>query len=212
MAGGAGHPRPTPPTAQAFAAAPAAELAADYLAGRLPPVAQMAVAIFLHQYGMRGPGEIDIGRPRWREQPEPIMQVLQSYLAIDDPANAPDAVFAPWRARRRQRRRRNWRRQCEERAGGPVKARLVRWAIGRYRALGGLREAPKFFAIRYMGIVRQGLLAQRAADWRHAGMLERGGRPVFLDHTRTAGDRERSVTSVRALRERVAERRAAACT
>ena len=81
-------------TAQAFVAAPAAELAADYLAGRLPPVAQMAVAIFLHQYGMRGPGEIDIGRPRWREQPEPIMQVLQSYLAIDDPANAPDAVFA----------------------------------------------------------------------------------------------------------------------
>ena len=80
---------------QAFAAAPPAQLAADYLAGRLPPVAQMAVAIFLHQYGMRGPGEIDIGRPRWREQPEPIMQVLQSYLAIDDPASAPDAVFAP---------------------------------------------------------------------------------------------------------------------
>src|SRR5512139_2634578 len=39
-------------TAQSFAAAPAAQLAADYLVGRLPPVAQMAVAIFLHQYGM----------------------------------------------------------------------------------------------------------------------------------------------------------------
>ena len=46
------------------------------------------------QYGMRGLGEIDLGRPRWREQPEHIMQVLQSYLRIDDPAQAPDVVFA----------------------------------------------------------------------------------------------------------------------
>ena len=43
---------------------------------------------------MRGVGEIDLGRPRWREDPKPIMQVLQSYLQIEDPDQAPDAVFA----------------------------------------------------------------------------------------------------------------------
>jgi pyruvate,water dikinase len=143
-------------TATAFAAT-AAELATDYLAGRLPPVGQMAVAIFLHQYGMRGPGEIDIGRPRWREQPEPIMQVLQSYLAIDDGANAPDAVFRRGLAQAAQAAQ-ELEAAVRATRGGPVKARLVRWATSRYRALGGLREAPKFFAICYMGIVRQGLL------------------------------------------------------
>jgi pyruvate,water dikinase len=144
-------------TAAAFAAAVPADLAADYLAGCLPPVAQMAVAIFLHQYGMRGPGEIDIGRPRWREQPEPIMQVLQSYLAIRNPASAPDVVFRRGAAEA-DRAARELEDAVRATPGGALKARLVRWAVGRYRALGGQREAPKFFAIRYMGIVRQWLL------------------------------------------------------
>lgn len=151
-----------PGTVQSFLASTPAHLAADYLAGDLPPVAQMAVAIFLHQYGMRGPGEIDIGRPRWREQPEPLMQTLQSYLAIDDPAAAPDVVFARGAVEAAQAAQ-----QLEEAVartlGGPVKVRLLRWAISRYRALGGLREAPKFFAIRMLGIVRSALLESGAA-------------------------------------------------
>ena len=192
-------------TAQAFAAAPPAALAADYLAGRLPPVAQMAVGIFLHQYGMRGPGEIDLGRPRWREQPEPIMQVLQSYLAIDDPANAPDAVFARGVT------------QAEAAAqellaavgglpGGPIKVRLVRWAVGRYRALGGLREAPKFFAIRYMGIVREGLLhsGQRLVD---LGMLLAADDLFYLTVPELQEIAKQHGISA-GLRERIADRRA----
>ena len=42
--------------------------------------------------------------------------------------------------------------------GGAIKARLVRWASARYRAVAGMREAPKFFAIRMMGVIRAGLL------------------------------------------------------
>ena len=41
---------------------------------------------------MRGVGEIDLGRPRWREDPTAIFQVLKSYLQID-PAASPEAVF-----------------------------------------------------------------------------------------------------------------------
>ena len=192
-------------TAQAFAAAPAAELAADYLAGRLPPVAQMAVAIFLHQYGMRGPGEIDLGRPRWREQPEPIMQVLQSYLAIDDPANAPDAVFARGVSQAGAAAQ-ELLDAVGGLPGGPIKARLVRWAVGRYRALGGLREAPKFFAIRYMGIVRHGLLqsGQRLVD---LGMLQAADDLFYLTVSELQEmGAQRGISA--SLRERVAERRA----
>ncbi|MFN8467336.1 MAG: PEP/pyruvate-binding domain-containing protein [Caldilineaceae bacterium] len=192
-------------TAQAFAAAPAAELAVDYLAGRLPPVAQMAVAIFLHQYGMRGPGEIDLGRPRWREQPEPIMQVLQSYLAIDDPANAPDAVFAGG-VTQAEAAAQELLAAVRATPGGQVKTRLVRWAISRYRALGGLREAPKFFAIRYMGIVRQGLLqsGQRLVE---LGMLQAEDDLFYMTipELQEIGA-QRGVTSE--LRVRVADRRA----
>jgi phosphohistidine swiveling domain-containing protein len=163
---------------QVFRDSSAAELAQDYLAGRLPPVAQMAVAIFMHQYGMRGPGEIDIGRPRWREQPEPLMQVLQSYLAIDDPAVAPDVLFAGGVAHAMAAAQ-----QLEAAVaalpGRAIKARLVRWAITRYRALAGMREAPKFFAVRMLGLVRQGLLASGGA-LAEAGLLQQADDLCFL--------------------------------
>ena len=165
-------------SADLFGSAIAADLAAGYLNGDLPTVAQEAIGIFMDQYGMRGLGEIDIGRPRWREQPAHIMQVLQSYLAIENPALAPDAVFA---------------RAAESAAvagtrledavrsthGGRFKVRLVHWAISRYRTLAGLREAPKFFAIRMMGIMRQGLLKSGQA-FVEAGFLEQHDDLFFL--------------------------------
>jgi pyruvate,water dikinase len=132
-------------------------LSQAYLAGALPPVAQTAVAQFMSQYGMRGLGEIDIGQPRWREDPLHIMQVLQSYLQIDDPALAPDVVFArgaaeaeaaiePLAAAVRQTK------------FGRIKARLVPVAARRLRALAGGREKPKFMIVRLFGLVRAGLL------------------------------------------------------
>jgi phosphohistidine swiveling domain-containing protein len=132
-------------------------LAADYMAARLPQPAQAAVDAFLRHYGARGLGEIDLGRPRWREDPTPVMQMLLNYLQIEDGEQAPDAVFA----RGADAAEAGICRLAEDarRArGGWFKARLVRWAGRRLRALGGLREAPKFWAIRMMGIARAALL------------------------------------------------------
>lgn len=190
---------------RAFQEAPAAELAAGYLAGRLPPVTQMAVAIFMYQYGMRGPGEIDIGRPRWCEQPEPLMQTIQSYLAIADPEFAPDAVFARGLAHA-EAAAAQLLAAVAATPGGRVKQHLVRWGIGRYRAVAGLREAPKFFAVRMMNIMRRGLLrsgAQLAAD----GQLEQPGDLFFLTVSELQEIGSRHSVSP-ALRERVTERRA----
>jgi phosphohistidine swiveling domain-containing protein len=132
-------------------------LAAEYLAGHLPRVAQSALDGFLARYGVRGVGEIDLGRPRWREDPAPVMHALQSYLQIQDPDQAPDAVFRRGAAAAAD--------ALEElvaglRAtrGGWFKARLARGAARRMRALGGLRESPKFWAVRNMGLVRSALL------------------------------------------------------
>ncbi|HSR31957.1 MAG TPA: PEP-utilizing enzyme, partial [Anaerolineae bacterium] len=132
-------------------------LAAAYLAGSLPQPAQATVASFLERYGMRGVGEIDLGRPRWRENPVPVMQTLQSYLRIEDPEQAPDAVF-----RRGQVSAGAAIDRLAEEArrthGGRLKAWRVRWAARRMRALAGLRESPKFWAVRVMGLVRAALL------------------------------------------------------
>jgi pyruvate,water dikinase len=106
---------------------------------------------------MRGLGEIDLGRPRWREDPRPIMQTLQSYLQIEDPGQAPDAAFA--RGAAAAEAAIDHLAEAVRRApGGWFKARRVRWAARRMRALASLRETPKFWAIRVMGLVRAALL------------------------------------------------------
>jgi phosphohistidine swiveling domain-containing protein len=167
-----------PLSAGPFKTSTAETLAAAYLGESLSPTAQKAIAEFLEAYGDRCLGEIDIGRVRWREDPTHIMGVLQSYLKINDPTMAPDAVFE-----------RGIRAAAEaadklvaavrKLPGGVIKARIVRFGIGRYRALAGMREAPKFFAIRMMGIVHRGI-HQSGQDLVKAGYLQRPDDLFFL--------------------------------
>jgi pyruvate,water dikinase len=89
--------------------------------------------------------------------------------------------------------------------GGRIKVRLVRWAITRYRALAGLREAPKFFAVRRLGLARQALLDSGAALV-EAGLLAQADDLFFLkiDELQEIGA-QREISP--ALRAAVAERR-----
>ena len=151
-----------PPSLDEFQKKLAPALAEAYMAGTLPQTAQSTVAHFMDQYGMRGVGEIDIGRVRWREDPTPVMQSLQSYIRITDPAQAPDILFQKGAAK------------AEEaidklitllRAAphGRLNAHMARLLAYRVRALAGIRELPKFFGIRLMGIARQKLCEQGQA-------------------------------------------------
>lgn len=146
-----------PAAAAYFEAHQAPQLAADYAAGHLPAVAQTALAGFLQCYGIRGVAEIDIGRPRWQDDPTQIMQVVQSYLRIVDPNLAPDAVFARG-AQAADEATARLVRGVRGTPGGWVKARVVRAAAYRVRALAGLRELPKFTIVRMFGMVRNMLL------------------------------------------------------
>ncbi|MBS1250306.1 MAG: Prodigiosin synthesizing transferase PigC [Chloroflexi bacterium] len=189
---------------QAFTNTSARQLAEEYLSKELPPAAQKAVEKFMSRYGMRGLGEIDLGRPRWREEPLHIMQTIKSYLSITDPEQAPDVVFARGAeaARKAGEELINDVRQLR---WGWFKSRLVRMAIGRYRALAGLREAPKFFAIRVMGVIRQGFLESgRALD--EAGLLENPDDLFFLyaPELEEAAEKE---TITPTMRESIQERR-----
>jgi phosphoenolpyruvate synthase/pyruvate phosphate dikinase len=149
--------RAVPDAAVHFDQTDAKVLAAEYMQGQLPEQAQTVVAAFLARYGVRGLAEIDLGRPRWREDPTPVMQVLQSYLQIEAAERAPDAAFERGRAAA-ETGIEQLVASVRETRGGWFKSRLVRWAARRMRALAGLRESPKFAAVRIFSIMRTALL------------------------------------------------------
>lgn len=163
-----------PESSARFANEDAASLAAAYQARALPLPAQAALMAFMNRYGMRGLAEIDLGRPRWREEPAHVMQVVQSYVRIDDPEQAPDAVF---------RRGAVAAEAAIERLAAampdPAQARLARLLASRMRALAGLRETPKFTIIRLMGIVRQ-MMLRSGEELAAAGKLDRPDDIFFL--------------------------------
>jgi phosphohistidine swiveling domain-containing protein len=166
------------PSASRFGEASAQELTADYRAARLPQAAQQAIAGFLERNGMRGLGEIDIGRPRWRQDPTHIMEVIRSYLRIEDKAQAPDVVFQR-SAEAAQAASAQLEAAVRGTPGGRLKAGMVRWATRRFRALAGLRESPKLYIVRMMGIIRQGLL-ESGRDLAAEGLLNEPEDLFFL--------------------------------
>ncbi len=140
--------------AQLVRTTPAQELAAMYTAGNLPPVVQRELSAFLQKYGHRAVAEIDIGVPRWSEDPAHILGVLANYLRLDDPKRAPDAMFTTGAAEAdtlvatltERARRRGW-----------VRGWIVGFALDRARQLAGLRELPKYYFIVVLARLRRQL-------------------------------------------------------
>jgi len=168
--------RRDPPSAEYFAHAPAADLVAAYRAGRLPAAAQQALADFLQRYGMRGVGEIDIARPRWKDDPLHILQTLQSYIQIDGQTASPEAIFRSGAERARQAQI-----ELVQAFGKKPVARLVNFLAGRVRHLTGLRETPKFAIVRMLDVLRTAALAT-GQQLVASGVLEQAD-DVFFLHT-----------------------------
>jgi pyruvate,water dikinase len=68
-------------------------LAEAFAARTLPPVLQRGLAAFLAQYGHRAIAEIDLGVPRWSENPTPLLGNLANYQTIEDGPQSPEAQF-----------------------------------------------------------------------------------------------------------------------
>lgn len=152
-------------------------LAHLYLHGDLHPDVQAAIARFMDRYGMRGVGEIDFGQPRWREQPEPVMHTLQSYLNID-PELAPDLMFAHANQTALAAVQKIAAGVRKER-GGWLKEKLVQAAGKRMRLLLGTRESPKFFFIRMMGTARRAIV-DVGLEFVEAGTISQADDLVYL--------------------------------
>jgi pyruvate,water dikinase len=98
------------------------------------------------------------------------MQVVKSYLKIKAEDQAPDAVFQRGAAASAAAEQ-ELIETARKTFGGAIKARIIRGAALRVRELSGLRESPKFYIIRMMGIIRAGLL-ESGQDLVAAGVLE----------------------------------------
>jgi pyruvate,water dikinase len=151
---------------------PPAELAAQYLRGTLPDI---GLAAFLDAYGHRGVAEVDLGVPRWDEDPAPIFAMIANYLRVTDPQQAPDRRFtraaetaeaALHELVARARRRR------------PVRGRIAGFLL-EARSLAGLREAGKFAGLYRLREMRRQLLLI-GADLTGAGRLDQPDDIMFL--------------------------------
>jgi phosphohistidine swiveling domain-containing protein len=166
-----------PNAAVARSAEPTA-LAAMFRAGTLPPVLQDGLAAFLRRYGHRAVAEIDLGMPRWSDDPAHVLGALANYLRLDpDTDQAPDVRFAAGAraaesavaevvARVRQRSR--WR------------ARAVAFALGRVRQLVGMRETHKDHMVRLIAAARAEVAAV-GAELAGRGLLDDAADVFFLD-------------------------------
>jgi rifampicin phosphotransferase len=184
----------------AFEDASSQELARQFRAGTLPEVAQRGLTDFLTRFGHRAVAEIDLGMPRWSEDPEHILGVLISYLQIEDGERAPDEVF-----RRRAGEASAMIDTLSNRArrGGRVRAGLIRFALGRARALAGLRELPKFNVVTVLAAARRELSIVGTA-LASRGSVERANDIFFVDLVEA-----REGLAGRDLRQLIADRRVA---
>lgn len=149
-----------------FIDTPPGELARRYLAGELPDIGLDA---FLERYGHRGTREIDVGVPRWREDPTGVFAALSGYLRVDDPAAAPDRRFERAAGEARAALARLTIRAV---AARPFAGRVAAFLLRRNRELGGLRELPKFSWLHPIEHMRRELL--RTGEQLVArGLLER---------------------------------------
>ncbi|WP_091107100.1 PEP/pyruvate-binding domain-containing protein [Micromonospora citrea] len=160
---------------------PPRELAAAYARGTLPDV---GLAAFLDRYGHRAAAEVDLGVPRWDEDPTPVFAMIANYLRVTDPEQAPDRRFARAAATAeatcaqlvaRARRRR------------PVRGRIAGFLLRRARMLAGLREAGKFAGLYRLREMRRQLLLV-GAELAGRGLLADPGDIMFLtlDEAHTA--------------------------
>ena len=152
-------------------------LSAAYLAGTLPPQAQAGVRGFLARYGHRAVAEIDLGMPRWSEQPDHILGMISNYLRVQDPEQAPDRQFA--RATEHAEAR---TRSLVDQARGrsPWRAWALQLSLRRVRQLAGLRELPKFYIVTVLGEMHRQLL-RIGADMASAGRIAAADDVFFLD-------------------------------
>ena len=109
---------------------------------------------FLERFGMRGPSEIDVARPRYRDQPGLLVGSIIGSLSRDAEPGAHRAHFQRLQAEAEAAGQR-----LVAAAGGGLAARLMDREVRCVRYALGLREHPKYMLVRCLWEFRREVLA-----------------------------------------------------
>ena len=111
-----------------------------------------AIEGWLARHGVRGPGEVDVGRPRWREHPASLVPTLLGHVR-DLPPGEHERRTADGRAQAEAARGEVLARVA---AGpdGEARAAEVAAAIDRARTFIGFREHPKYALVQHYAVYR----------------------------------------------------------
>ncbi|HEV8490331.1 MAG TPA: PEP/pyruvate-binding domain-containing protein [Candidatus Limnocylindrales bacterium] len=189
--------RSDPASRSALLGRSAPELAAAYRGSTLPPRLQDGLAAFLTRYGFRSVGEIDLGVARWSEDPSHLLGAIANYLQLEEETHAPDQQFE-----RGAREAEQMVATLLGRVRGPRRW-MLRFLLGRVRALMGSRELPKYTLIRRLFTPIREILQPVGQELAASGRLASPDDIYFL----TQAEARRAIDGAD-LRETVAMRRA----
>jgi rifampicin phosphotransferase len=186
----------------------AGRLTYDYQQGRLPMTLQEGVTRFLEEYGHQSVCELDLGVPRWSEDPTYVFALLIGYVEMEQDTQTPDlqlqrandTAHAMIDTLSLRARRKHWFRGW-----------LVRLLLERTHALAGFREMTRFVVGLRLAQVRA-LLFPVGETLAEASRLGQAADLFFLTfpevHAALAGvDQRACVSERRATFERELRRR-----
>jgi phosphohistidine swiveling domain-containing protein len=183
---------------RAFSDLAVPDLLQRYRERSLPPVAQRGLQGFLRRFGHRAVAEIDLGMPRWSDDPSHLLGVISNYLRLATNDLDPVTQFRGGEAKAESMIITLTSRAAEH---SRLRARLAGWTLRRVRQLVGLREAPKFLLVMALGVMRDHLKAV-GRELTSNGVIDQVDDVFFLD----LGDARRGLEG-EDLRALVAERR-----
>lgn len=139
------------------------EEAGDDVAERLRTVpggdgAAEALEAFLDRFGVRGAGEIDVARPRWRERPSLLIPLLLAHVRHATPGASAER-FARGQ-REAQAMEQDVLRRLRALPDGARKAEQTAEVIARLRTFIGYREYPKYDIVARSFLAKQALLRE----------------------------------------------------
>ncbi|MFY0522731.1 phosphoenolpyruvate synthase [Archangium gephyra] len=163
--------RPYPALAELLRSRPASEVLAAARDVEGGPAFLEAWRAFLERYGMRGPGEVDLSRPRYKDEPAPLIAAIVGGLGPASANRAAGEHRAHHAALAAKAEAASERLISASRRGlfGWLRAGLARRWVRVVRTGMGLREHPKYLLVRVLDVVRDAvreagaLLVQRGS-------------------------------------------------
>ncbi|MEV4898029.1 PEP/pyruvate-binding domain-containing protein, partial [Nonomuraea sp. NPDC055795] len=185
----------------------AGRLARAYRREGLPEALQTGTRAFLARYGCRVAAEMDLGLPRWADDPTPVFSTLISYVDAADTGFDAPAEFAAAAREGRAKVAELVRRVPPGKLHHRLAAGFLLCAA---RELRGLRELPKYCLMRGYQSLR-GQLMHIGEHLAGRGMLDRADDVMFLgleeirallNGGRAGAHRERRATYEQEMRRR----------